>query len=144
MYAALLHAHSGLRYIVVLLGAIAVIKSIIGWLGRKEYQPIDNKIGLFFLISTHIQFVIGLGLYFVSPVVQQGLQNMGVAMKDPILRFYTVEHATAMLVGVALITAGYSLSKRAATSNAKFQKSALFFLIGMAVVLSRIPAGSWF
>lgn len=144
MYPMLLHSHSGLRYIVVLLGVLAIAKSFIGWFGRKEYKPVDKRISLFFLISVHIQLVIGLGLYFISPVVQQGLSNMGTTMKDPILRFYTVEHITAMLVGIALVTAGYSLSKRAATSNAKFQKAALFFLTGMVVIISRIPTDSWF
>lgn len=135
MYNGLLHAHSGLRWIVLILLVIAMIKAFSGWFGKKEFTPGDKKIALFTLISTHLQLVIGAVLYFLSPYVQFS----GHVMSDNILRFYTVEHISMMLIAIALITVGYSTSKRAEDSETKFKKLAIWFTIGLIIILVAIP-----
>ena len=92
MYTGLLHTHNLLRYVIVVLLILAVVKSFIGWFGKKEYTAGDNKISLFLLITAHLQLVIGLVLYFISPIVEAGLANMAESMKNVELRFWTVEH----------------------------------------------------
>ena len=135
MYNALLHAHSGLRWIVLVLLLMAIYKAFTGMSGKKEFTDGDKKVALFTLIFTHIQLILGFILYFISPKVQftDGF------MKDEVLRFYGVEHITLMLVAIGLITAGYSLSKRAESSEAKFKKLAIFFTIGLLLILAAIP-----
>ena len=81
MYTGMLHLHNLLRYAVVILLVIAVIKGFLGWFGKKEYTKTDNKISLFLLISAHTQLLIGLILYFISPIVQTGLSDFGAAMR---------------------------------------------------------------
>lgn len=139
MLQGLLHTHSLLRYILLIFILIAIIKAFSGWMGKKPYLPGDKKVALFTLISAHLQLVIGLILYFVSPTVKVGLSNMGAAMKDPSLRFWAVEHIAMMIIAIILITIGYSAAKRAASDEAKHKKIAIFFLLGLILIFIAIP-----
>ena len=134
MYTGLVHAHSGLRWIVLVLIVLAVIKAAGGLSGNKSFDGV-RKLGLFALIATHIQFVIGLVLYFLSPKVQFVAETMG----DSVLRFYAMEHLVTMLIAVVLITVGYSRSKRGLTDVSKYKSLFWFYLIGLVIMLSGIP-----
>lgn len=135
MYNGLLHAHSGLRWIVLALLIWALVKAISGWLGQKEYQNSDRLSALFALIFTHIQLLIGLGLYFISPKVAF-VEGM---MQNSEMRFYAVEHIAMMIVAIALITIGFSTAKRAAAATAKHKKVAIYYGIGLLIILVSIP-----
>ncbi len=139
MYIGFSHLHNLLRYVVVILLIIAVVKSFIGWFGRKEYTAADNKVSLFLLISVHLQLVTGLVLYFISPVVETALSDFGAAMKDPILRFWGVEHIASMVIGIAIITLGRIMAKKGRNDAAKFRRQAVYFFLGMVLILSSIP-----
>lgn len=139
MYTGLLHLHNLLRYAVVILLIIAVVKAFNGWFGKKPYTATDNKISLYLLISAHLQLLIGLGLYFISPIVEMGLSDMGSAMKNPIARFWTVEHGLSMLIGIGIITLGRIMSKKAASDNIKHRRAAVYFALAMVLIFSAIP-----
>src|ERR1041384_7302192 len=98
MYKGLLHTHSSMRYIVLLMLLIVIIKSLLGVVNKKPFVKQDNTLSLILLIVTHIQFAAGLILYFVSDAVQFGPGAMG----D--YRYWTVEHIFGMTIAVALIT----------------------------------------
>lgn len=139
MLTGLLHVHSLLRYVLLLLILISIIKSFSGWFGNRQYLPGDKKVALFTLISAHLQLVIGLILYFISPTVQIGLADMGGAMKDPTLRFWAVEHLSMMIIAIALITIGYSSSKKAKTDELKHKRTAVYYLLALTVIFIAIP-----
>lgn len=139
MYTGFLHLHNLLRYVVVILLIIAVVKSFIGWLGKKEYTPGDNKVSLFLLISSHLQLLTGLVLYFISPIVETALSDFGAAMKDPVLRFWGVEHIASMVIAIAIITLGRIMAKKGRSDAAKFRRQAIYFFLGMVLIFSSIP-----
>lgn len=139
MLTGLLHTHSLLRYILLALLLIAIVKSISGWMGKKAYTPVDRKLTLFTMVSAHLQLVVGLILYFVSPAVNVGLSNMGAAMKDSTLRFWSVEHIAMMLIAIVLITLGNILSKKAGSDEAKHKRVFIFFLLALIVIFLAIP-----
>lgn len=139
MYIGLLHLHSALRYVVLILLIIAVIKAWMSWQGKKEFSSGDKKIYLFTLIFSHIQLLVGLILYFVSPIVDQAYADFGAAMKDAMLRFWAMEHFLMMLIAIILITIGYSSSKKTVDAVSKHKKIAIFYLIGLALILFAIP-----
>lgn len=139
MLTGILHIHSLLRYVLLILLLVSIVKSFSGWLGKKQYLSGDKKVALFTLISAHLQLVIGLILYFISPNVKVGLADMGAAMKDPALRFWAVEHISMMLIAIILITLGYSLAKRGKNDTAKHKRVAIFFLLALIVILLAIP-----
>ncbi|MEQ8910509.1 MAG: hypothetical protein RIC95_15040 [Vicingaceae bacterium] len=139
MYTGLLHLHNLLRYAVVILLILAVVKSFVGWFGKKEYTAGDNKVSLFLLISAHLQLVIGLVLYFVSPIVSSALDGFPETMKEPVLRFWGMEHIASMLIGIAIITLGRIMAKKGKNDGAKFRRQAIYFLLAMVLIFSAIP-----
>jgi len=123
---------------------LASVNAIIGFTGNKDFKNKDLRISLFGLIFSHIQLLIGLILYFVSP--RFGLWSeagMGGIMKDSISRLYLVEHPTINIIAIVLITIGWSKHKKQETTKKIFGKIALFYTIGLLLILSRIPWSNW-
>lgn len=135
MVSILRHVHSVNRWIVLVLLLAAIIGAISKMSSNKDYTEGDRKTALFTLIATHIQFLLGLVLLFISD------RNLfeGEWIKDPVRRFFGMEHAAMMIIGVIIITAGYSIAKRKTESKAKFKNIAIFYGIGLLIILSRIP-----
>ena len=125
-------AHSGVAYLALLLLLIAAINGIAGLVSKRNFTATDRKIGLFALIFTHIQLLVGIILYFVSPKVQ----SMGIAMKDAEMRLYALEHPLINVLAIVLITIGWSKHKKMAEGNAKFKPFAIFYTIGLILILS--------
>lgn len=134
MYSFLLQAHSYLRYVVLLLLLVVIIKSLMGWLGRKRFESTDNKLALFLLISAHIQLLLGLGLYFTSPWVKfaSGM------MKEKMMRYWAVEHVMMMIVAIVLITAAKSSLKRLTTDESKFKRLFIFNTLALIIIIVAI------
>ncbi|HEX3009353.1 MAG TPA: hypothetical protein VHO90_17235 [Bacteroidales bacterium] len=61
------------------------------------------------------------------------------SMKAPLTRFFLVEHLTGMLIAIALISIGYSVSKKTANETKKYNKLLVFYIIGFLVILAAIP-----
>jgi hypothetical protein len=125
---------------------IASINSLAGLVGKKEYQPRDFRIALFTLIVTHIQLLIGLVLWFISPLGLKNISNLGMGevMGNSLYRLYAVEHPTVMIITVVLVTIGYSKHKKKLVSEPKFRQLTLFYTLGLILMLSRIPWSQWF
>lgn len=147
LYTILQHAHSGLRWVVLLLLLWTIWGAFQGRQKGAAFTDADRKRGLFAMISAHVQLLLGLFLYFISPYVK----FEGGIMKDSLLRFYTVEHISMMLIAIVLITLGYSRANKKADDRAKFQTQLVFFLIALLVILAAIPwpfraglNGNWF
>ncbi len=136
MYNFLFGLHSGLRYLVLLFLVLALVSAIIALFGKKEYTAANRKLNLFSLIFTHTQLLIGLVLYFVSPLVNYA--KMGEAMKDATTRYWTVEHAVLMIFAVILITVGYSRSKKAQLAVAKHRAIAVYYGLALLVIVVAI------
>jgi cytochrome bd-type quinol oxidase subunit 2 len=134
MYSFFKNFHSGFRYIVFILVVIAIIQSLVGWLGKKPYTDANRKMNLFAMISAHTQLLIGLVLYFLSPLVQFASSTM----KNNELRYWTVEHLTGMIIAIALITIGHSRSKKATTPEGKHRAVAIFYTIAFLVIVGTI------
>lgn len=134
MYNALLVTHSYLRYLILILLVIVIITSLLGWTNKKSYTDNDNKLGLSLFISTHLQLLLGLILFFVSPAVQFS----GAAMKDPAARYWLVEHNTAMLIAIVLITLARTTSKKMAHDPAKHKRMFVFNAIALIIIIVTI------
>ncbi|WP_248724796.1 hypothetical protein [Seonamhaeicola sp. ML3] len=143
MYETILSLHSYWAYLVLLVIIIAAFNAIIKTVGSKEYSAKDFRISLFTLIVSHIQLLIGIVLYFVSPRFDLWSELGGGVMGNSLARFYLVEHPFVNILGVALITIGYSKHKKVLTSGAKLKKIAIFYSIALVLFLSRIPWNTW-
>ncbi|ARV12045.1 hypothetical protein [Gilvibacter sp. SZ-19] len=146
MYTTVQFLHSYWAYLVVLVVFLATFNALLGFFSKRDYGAKDFRISLFALIVTHIQLLIGLVLYFVSPLGFQSISanGMGTVMKDSVLRLNAVEHPTVMLIVVVLITIGYSKHKKKLVSRPKFKTLMIFYTLAFVLLLSRIPWGQWF
>lgn len=143
MYTGLLHSHSTLAYVVLLFLAFVVIKSIIGLSRGNAFSPGDERLSKLAMTFVHIQLLLGLALYFVSPLVKSALSDMAATMKDSALRQVAVEHISINIIAVVLITIGRVKARKATEAKAKYKKLLLFYGLGLVLILSRIPWSTW-
>lgn len=136
-YSLIKHLHSGFRYIIFVLLVLAIVQALLGWLGKKPFTEVNRKVNLFTLIAAHTQLLIGIVLYFLSPFVQF---NSG-TMKDPLSRYFTVEHWVMMLIAIILITVGYSKSKKLVLPESKHRTVFMFYTIALLIIIGAILAG---
>ena len=143
MYIYFKTVHSYWAFFVLLILVAAIFNAFIGRYTGKEFSTKDLRISLFGLIFSHIQLLIGLILYFVSPWFDQWAEiGIGV-MKDTQTRLYLVEHPIINILAIVLITMGWSMHKRQSESSKKFLRIILFYSLGLLLFLSRIPWSTW-
>ena len=140
MYDFIQKLHSGWAYVVLLFLILAVINAFIGFSSKKTFSGKDRTIYLLAMLFTHFQLLIGMVLYFVSPLGKASFGQMGNAP----LRLTSLEHPLVNIIAIILITIGWSKHKRLNDSQAKFKTFIIFYGIGLLLLLSRIPWELWF
>ena len=131
MYDILKSAHSGWRYLVFVLLIVAVLAALQGWFGKKAYTDGNKRLNLFTLISAHIQLLMGIVLYFLSPLTKG-------PMGDALYRYWKVEHISMMIIAIVLITVGNSKSKKVDAAVSKHKAIAIFFGLALVIVVAAI------
>ncbi len=148
MYNGLLHAHSGLRWIALLLICIAIINALASQASGK-YLKKDKLLNLFAMVILHIQLLIGLGLFFLN---EKSKVSYGEGwMKNEMFRFFGLEHILAMVIAIVLITIGRKKAEKLTGTRDKHRKIAVSYSIGLLLILASIPwpfrailGGQWF
>lgn len=130
------HAHSGLRWVLLALLLAALFQAIAGMSGNK---PFNRKLSLFTLITSHIQLVIGIVMYFIGKYYQALPPEVTDETAKSMNRFFRMEHILMMVVAIALVTIANSRAKKAATDKAKYKTIAIFFGIALLLILAAIP-----
>ena len=144
MYESVLSLHSYWAVAVLVFLLIATLNAFLGRSRKRPFIPKDRQIAMIALVFSHVQFIIGLTLVFVTPKLEAAKAvGMGGVMKDASLRLFFVEHPLVNLIAIILITIGWSKHKRATESAAKFKNIGVFDAIGIILLLSRIPWSQW-
>ncbi|QEC79952.1 hypothetical protein [Mucilaginibacter ginsenosidivorax] len=139
MYGTLLALHSLTRWLVLSTLLFAIFGAYRGWLLQKPYLKFDNIVRHTIATVAHIQLILGIWLYCISPVVAYFLHHFGTAVHERAIRFFGMEHITMMLIGITLITIGSARSKRQLNDQQKFKTMAIWFTVALVVILSSIP-----
>jgi len=139
MYSFLIVAHSFFRWLVLLSLLFAIYRAYHGWLTNKIFTPLENSIRNFATAITNIQFLIGLWLYFKSPIVDYFWGNFQNAVHERDSRFFGIEHITMMFIAVSIINTGSGLVKRRLTDKSKFKTIAIWFSVGIIIIFLSIP-----
>ncbi|SMO47418.1 hypothetical protein [Fodinibius sediminis] len=141
MYTGFLHLHSGIAYIVLAVLIFSFIYVLLNFLKKRPFTDKLRKASLVGLIAAHLQLLIGLVLYFISP---KGVSNFsGEAMGDAMSRLYMLEHPLTMIIGIILITIGYSKAKSGTNDAARYKKLLIYYGLGTLFILIRIPWSVW-
>jgi len=145
MYEAIQPIHSYIAYVALAILILAVINALSGLFGNKMFTPEkDFRLSLFALIMSHIMLVIGLILFFVSPSGLSAIQELGMGGLSSPARLLAVEHPFTNILAIILITVGWSRHKNFMEGKKKFKSIAIFYGLGLLLILSRIPYGQWF
>lgn len=139
MYIFLLALHSLTRWLVLTSLLLSIFIAYRGWLLNKVYTKLDNNIRIITATIAHIQLIFGLWLYFISPIVHYFLNNFATAVHERQIRFFGMEHVTIMLTAIVIITIGSAKAKRKPTDHEKFKTMAIWFTIGLLLILTSIP-----
>jgi len=132
MYTTVLVIHSWIRWLALVAGVGATMAAMRGKV--EGTNSLADRWGLFAMMALDIQMLLGLLLYLVvSPNMLEIRAHFGEAMKDPQLRFWAVEHITAMFAAVVLVHVGRVLARKARTPSAK--RTRLLISFGIATLL---------
>ncbi|MBD1260279.1 hypothetical protein HZY62_06755 [Maribacter polysiphoniae] len=143
-YQWVLQLHSYLAYVALAVLFLAVANAIIGLVSNKMFLPQkDFRLSLFALILCHLQLLVGLLLFFVSPNGLNAIQQLGMGGMDSASRLLAVEHPFINIIALVLITIGWSRHKKFMEGNKKFKSIAIFYGLGLVLILSRIPWTQW-
>lgn len=139
MYITLLTIHSLVRWLVLTSLLFAIYRACKGWLTDKSFSKFDDTVRYITATIAPIQLIVGLWLYFISPIIDYFLHNYKDAVKVGEIRFFGIEHSLMMLIAIIIITIGSVKVKNKTKDNEKFRTMAIWFTIGLLVILISIP-----
>lgn len=142
MYTGIQHLHSGIAYLALLALVVVFLYAFFSSISRREFTEKDRKFAMIAFILAHIQLLVGLILYFISPLGFAMLTS-GEAMSDPAARLLALEHPLINILAIVIISVGYIRAKKISTSKGKFRSIYMAYAIGTLLILSRIPWSAW-
>jgi hypothetical protein len=139
MYNVILHLHSSLRWVVLLLLLIVVYRSATA--GKRPFNDADKKYSLFAMIACDIMLLIGIYQWIAGNWGLNSVQNNGMKdiMHDPTLRFYAIEHPIGMLIAIVMVHIGRAYAKRELPDPVKHKRILLFFGLSLLIILVSLP-----
>lgn len=123
-------AHSGLRWLVLFVAVIAIIKYLIGWLQGGQYKGMDRGLMAAFSGLMDLQSLLGVIL-----LVWSGLTGVG-------FPFFRIAHGLIMVA--AAVVAHLSRRWKNADDGTRFRND-LFLIVGSLILvligISILPGG---
>jgi len=129
MYNGLLHLHSILRWVIILLLLITIFQAF-------AKKPGLGKTSLWLMITAHTTLILGFYQWFTGTLGLKAIQDAGFGevMKNATSRFFAVEHFAGMLIAIILITVARGKAK---TLN--YKASSWLLLIALIIILVSVP-----
>jgi len=141
MYTGLKHLHSFFAYILLAALIFSIIYVIVKFVSDSTFSEKVRKVALIGFIASHLQLLIGIVLYIISPV---GLSLFSSeAMQDSLSRLYVLEHPLLMIIAIVLISIGYIKAKKPGDDARRFKTIILYYTLGLFLILLRIPWQVW-
>jgi hypothetical protein len=143
MQTGLIHLHNLLRWVIIILLLLSIVKSFSGWQSKKAFTPGDKKLWLFTMMAAHITLLIGLYQWLLGRygIISPGFPEWG-KISAPDKKFYLffqIEHPIGMILAIVLITLGRGMAKKSVNDEIKFKKAFWFFLLALIVILATVP-----
>jgi len=139
MYNGMLHLHSVLRWVILILLLVAIYKSFAD--RSKPFTSGHMKLGLYLMICADLLLLVGLYQWFAGDWGLKSIQTNGMSavMKNSQLRFFAIEHTTGMLIAIVLIHIGRSFGKKNIPDVMKHKRTILFFGLALLIILISVP-----
>jgi uncharacterized membrane protein YidH (DUF202 family) len=127
----LLFAHSLFRYLVLLAVAYAGFVALAGYLRKRPIRHMHRSMAIVAVVLCHLQLALGLVLYLSRFKAYGTAGHIGI--------YWKYEHIGMMVIGIALVTAGRALARRAKYERAKQLRVAAFYLSALLIFLLSTP-----
>lgn len=139
MHQTLLTLHSINRWLVLISLLYGVFLSARGYLKLRAFGSHDNLIRHLTATISHVQLLLGLSLYMISPIVKfdPAVAETSLWMDEHL--FFRYVHIALMVISVVLITIGSAKAKRMQTDREKFGTMLLWFSFALLVIIVAIP-----
>lgn len=139
MYNGMLHLHSVLRWVILILLLVAIFKNMAD--SNKPFTSGHKRLGFYLMICADLLLLVGLYQWFSGNWGLKSIQanGFGTVMKDSTLRFFTIEHTTGMLIAIILIHLGYSFGKKSVPDAQKHKRVLLYYGLALLIILISVP-----
>ena len=128
METGMLHLHSILRWIILLLLLVCLLQAI-------SKSTAVRKTSLWLLISAHLMLIVGIyQVFFGRFGINKGLPAGVELMKDKFYRFFWVEHPLMMIIAIILITVARGKAK-----NLNYKSVTWLLIIALLAILAAVP-----
>lgn len=141
MQTGLVHLHNLLRWIILILLVLSIVKSFMGARSGKPFNNGDRKTWLFTMIASHITLLLGIYQLLLGRygIISAGYEGEGSFMKDKFYRFFWMEHPLMMIIAIVLITKGYGMAKKDVPDQDKYKKALRYFIGALILILAAVP-----
>lgn len=139
MYQALTYCHNLARWLVLASLLCALYRACRGWFSGAIFSKADNMVRHWTATIAHIQLMIGMVLYFRSPLVKYFWADFKETVKYTDLAFFGLIHSSLMLTAITIITIGSARAKRKQADREKFQTMMMWFSVALVIILAAIP-----
>ena len=140
LYPIVLFLHGLTRWF-VLLTALWLLAMSVAPVSRQSpdaWPPVRMPYHVY-LSTLRLQFLLGVLLLFVSPIAQAAWSDMGGAMRDRMLRFFSIEHTVMMVLASGLAEAGMARVIKAKDDRGAARAALTYGLLSLLVILAAIP-----
>ena len=135
--------NSNLEHLALIFLVVATLNAFWGLISKRSFGIKDLRLSLFTLIFSYIQMLMGITSYFVSNYFFAWENGVGAVIRDSNLRIYLIQRPITNILAIVLITMGWSLHKKASVDRKKYFRIAVFYGVGLLLLLSRIPWQNW-
>lgn len=140
MYLTVLTIHSWLRWATLFMAVGATLNALRPPVDATAAPRAGRWWDSLFMLSVDLQMLAGLVLFFgLSPSTKLAMTNLDAAMRNPGLRFWTIEHAGGMFAALVLVRVGRVLAMNAKTPEAARRRRLVCFALATVLMLAAIP-----
>src|SRR5687768_6341222 len=139
MYSLVLPLHSMVRWFVLISLVLAIVTAVNGLVKKRPYTAFDDSLRHWTATIAHVQLLLGLVLYYISPITDYFLNNFNSAIHQREIRFFGMEHSLMMFLAIVTITIGSMKAKRRTTDREKFKTLIIWYAFGLFLILTSIP-----
>lgn len=139
MYSTFLSFHSIFRWLVLLSLLYAIFRAFRGYRYRLAFSAHDNHIRHWTATIAHVQLMLGVTLYGLSPLSQLFMKQPLADLKTSQTVFFGLFHPMLMLAAIVVLTVGSAKAKRKESDLDKFKTMLIYFSIALLIMLMAIP-----
>ena len=140
LYEFILIFHNWLRWIICFFLIVTILRSLNGVIKKKDFNKADSFFSGILVGFSHLQLILGFSLYlFLSPFVNLELADFKTTVSNVMMRFWTLEHPTMMILFVILVQASRIIVKRSDDPLKKHKKNLTFMLICVFILIAGSP-----